>query len=155
MNIAHALRLDSPTVSNQVISLVGAGGKSTTLFKLARQLQLLIPNEQDVVNRGLDTPSKNTRDTRPLKSQIVNRRSLIITATTHLGVWQIPLTDHHIIVKDLNDLKNIQREGITLITGELDRDLIAFRPFPKGFHFWKRRKLPASASQEMDKHKRV
>ena len=93
MNIAHALRLDSPTASNQIISLVGAGGKSTTLFKLARQLR---------------NPSGTI--------------SLIITATTHLGVWQIPLADHHIIVKDLNDLKNIQREGITLITGELDRD---------------------------------
>ncbi len=93
MHIAHALRLDSPSASNQTISLVGAGGKSTTLFQLARQL-------------------RNTSGT----------ISLIVTATTHLGIWQIPLADHHIIANDLNDLQNIPREGIILVTGELDRD---------------------------------
>ncbi|MDO8752359.1 MAG: selenium cofactor biosynthesis protein YqeC, partial [Anaerolineales bacterium] len=100
MNIAHALRLDSPSASNQTVSLVGAGGKSTTLFQLARQLS-------SVVNR---------------KSSIAVRKSQIVTATTHLGIWQIPLADHHIIANDLSDLQNIPREGIILVTGDLDRD---------------------------------
>lgn len=94
MNIVRALRLDSPSASNQTVSLAGAGGKSTALFQLTRQLQ----------------------------SSIVNRQpQIIITSTTHLGIWQIPLADHHIIANDLNDLQ-IAREGITLITGDIDND---------------------------------
>lgn len=100
MHIAHALRLDSPSASNQTVSLVGAGGKSTTLFQLARQLS-------SIVNR---------------KSSIAVRKSQIVTATTHLGIWQIPLADHHLIASDLNDLQNIPRAGVTLVTGEVDRD---------------------------------
>ena len=87
MNIAHALRLDSPCASNQTISLVGAGGKSTVLFQLARQLQ-----------------------------------SSIVTATSHLGVWQIPFADHHIIANDLTDLQNMPRQGVVLVTGEIEND---------------------------------
>ena len=77
-----------------VISLVGAGGKTTTLFQLARQL--------------IESPSKRT--------------AVIVTSTTHFGVWQIPLADHHIIVTDPDALKNIPPSGITLITGEIERD---------------------------------
>ena len=87
MNIAHALRLDSPRASNQTISLVGAGGKSTVLFQLARQLQ-----------------------------------SSIVTATAHLGIWQIPLADHHIIANDLTDLQNLPRQGVILVTGEIENE---------------------------------
>lgn len=87
MNIAHALRLDSPSASNQIISLVGAGGKSTALFQLARQL-----------------------------------RSSLVTGTSHLGVWQIPLADRHIIARNLTDLQNMPREGVILITGEIEND---------------------------------
>lgn len=90
MNLLRALRLDQPTETQPVISFVGAGGKTTALFQLARQLQ-------------------NT-----------NRQPLIVTATTHLGVWQIPLADHHIIAKDINDLKNFPQEGIILVTGEIE-----------------------------------
>ncbi|RJP50821.1 MAG: putative selenium-dependent hydroxylase accessory protein YqeC [Anaerolineaceae bacterium] len=87
MNIAHALRLDSPSASNQTLSLVGAGGKSTALFQLARQL-----------------------------------RSSLVTGTSHLGVWQIPLADRHIIARDLTDLQNLPRQGLTLVTGEIEND---------------------------------
>lgn len=97
MHIAHALRLDSPSASHQTVSLVGAGGKSTALFQLARQLQASMPFGRAAIKRKLQ----------------------IVTATTHLGVWQIPLADHHIIANDLNDLKNIPHEGIILITGEI------------------------------------
>ena len=38
MDLAHALRLASSPASSQIISLVGAGGKTTALFQLARRL---------------------------------------------------------------------------------------------------------------------
>lgn len=94
MDIARALRLDLPSASNQTVSLAGAGGKTTALFQLARQLG-----------------SRNT-----------GNRAIIITATSHLGIWQIPLADHHIIANDVNGLTNIPPEGVTLVTGEIERD---------------------------------
>ncbi len=82
MNLAQALRLpSSPTVA-----FVGAGGKTSALFQLAREL----------------------------KSPVV------VTATTHLGVWQIPLADEHIIAKTPDDLQNFSPRGVTLVTGELE-----------------------------------
>jgi molybdenum cofactor cytidylyltransferase len=90
MDFLHALRLDKPNTSAPIISFVGAGGKTTALFQLARQL----------LN--------------------AKRQTLIITATTHLGIWQIPLADHHIIAEDINDLQNFPQEGIVLVTGEIE-----------------------------------
>ena len=103
MNLLHALRLDSSTV-NQIISLVGAGGKTTALFQLAKQFQ------------------------------VEGRRSKVfITATTHLATWQTKFADHHIIIKDKN-LSNIQKHthsghlasglqnGIILFTGEIENE---------------------------------
>ena len=75
-----------------VVSMVGAGGKTTALFQLARQIA--------------DTPSS----------------AIILTATTHLGAWQTSLADHHIIAGNLNDLSNIPLQGVTLITGENESD---------------------------------
>ena len=98
MNLLRALRL-TPTRpkgagTEGVISLVGAGGKTTAMFQLARQL---------IESRKTESP-------------------VIITATTHLGAWQIPLADHHIIATDLAALENIPPHGITLITGEIEND---------------------------------
>ena len=82
MNLAQALRRPpTPTVA-----FVGAGGKTSALFQLAREL----------------------------KSPVV------VTATTHLGVWQIPLADKHIIAKTPDDLQNFSPRGVTLVTGELE-----------------------------------
>jgi len=89
MEFLHALRLDAPVVSSQTVSLVGAGGKTTALFQLARELI------------G------------------VNRR-VFLTSTTHLGVWQIPLADHHIIVTSTKDLNKIPEEGVILFTGSIE-----------------------------------
>jgi len=89
MDFAHALRLAS-SVSHQTISLVGAGGKTTALFQLARQLS--------------------------------SKSSVIVTATSHLGVWQIPLADQHIIAKSIDDLQSIPEQGLTLITGEIENN---------------------------------
>lgn len=90
MNLLRALRLDQPTTMHPVISFVGAGGKTTALFQIARQLQS------------------------------AKLQPLIVTATTHLGVWQIPLADHHIIAKDFSDLQNFPQEGVVLVTGEIE-----------------------------------
>jgi molybdenum cofactor cytidylyltransferase len=92
MNLLHALRLDQSTTTHPVISFVGAGGKTTALFQLARQYQ----------------------------KRTANRQPMIVTATTHLGVWQIPLADHHIIAKDTSDLQNFPQEGVVLVTGEIE-----------------------------------
>lgn len=43
MDLAHALRLTSHPANSQIISLVGAGGKTTALFQLARQLSVKSP----------------------------------------------------------------------------------------------------------------
>lgn len=90
MNLLRALRLDQPNESPPVVSFVGAGGKTTALFQLARQLPT------------------------------AKRQSLIATSTTHLGAWQIPLADHHIIARDERDLQSLPREGVVLVTGEME-----------------------------------
>ena len=85
MDLAHSLRLDQ--TFRQVISFVGAGGKTTAMFQLARSFP-----------------------------------RVIVTATTHLGVWQIPSADQHIIATDEADFKRMPTSGITLITGEIEYD---------------------------------
>ena len=91
MNLIHALRLDRAHSTSPVISLVGAGGKTTALFQLARQL----------AEQKKGSP-------------------VIVTATTHLGAWQTSLADQHIIGTDLGVLKNLPSTGVTLITGEIE-----------------------------------
>ncbi len=88
MDLAHVLRLATSSASHQTVSLVGAGGKTTALFQLARQISTSAP--------------------------------VIVTATSHLGVWQIPLADHHVIAKSIDDLQPFPEQGVILVTGEID-----------------------------------
>jgi molybdenum cofactor cytidylyltransferase len=74
---------------SKTVSFAGAGGKTTALFQLARE--------------------------------ITNHGSVIVTSTTHLGVWQIPLADHHIIANHPGDIQ-LPAEGVTLVTGEIEND---------------------------------
>jgi molybdenum cofactor cytidylyltransferase len=70
------------------IAFVGAGGKTTVMFAMARVL----------------TPA-------------------IVTTTTHLGVAQADLADGHIVWKagaSFADLPLRERDGVLLVTGELD-----------------------------------
>ena len=90
MKLAEALRLDSPTPSHFVLSLAGAGGKTTALFKLAREL----------------ISARNPR--------------ILVAATSHLGIWQIPQADHHQIAADRSDLRTLPAAGIVLVTGEIE-----------------------------------
>ena len=92
MDLVHALRLDLSTSPHFVVSLVGAGGKTTALFRLAREL----------LSTGI--------------------QRIFVTATTHLGLWQIPLADHHIIGRDASDLNALPSTGVILITGEVGND---------------------------------
>ena len=92
MKLAKALRISSTSHpflqlgEFESIAFVGAGGKTTAMFQLTRELQ----------------------------------PPVIVSATTHLGVWQIPLADEHIIAKTPDDLQNFSPRGVTLVTGELE-----------------------------------
>jgi molybdenum cofactor cytidylyltransferase len=93
MNLSLALRVPKnrkPALIDEfeVVSFVGAGGKTTALFQLARE--------------------------------IVNHHSVIVTSTTHLGVWQIPLADRHVVATNLDNLNNFPLEGVILVTGEIE-----------------------------------
>jgi molybdenum cofactor cytidylyltransferase len=92
MNLLHALRLDTLQESVPAVSLVGAGGKTTALFQLARQY----------------LAAKYDR--------------VFVTASTHLGEWQISNADHHVIYKDIATLSAElnDRTGLILITGEIE-----------------------------------
>jgi len=72
------------------IAFVGAGGKTTALFQLARSL-----------------PSP-----------------VIVTATTHLGAWQVEMADRHIITDSPAPLEELEHalQGVILITGKLEGD---------------------------------
>lgn len=85
-SLANALRVDS----SACIAFVGAGGKTTAMFQLARQL---IP-------------------------------PVIVTATSHLGAWQLALADHHIIAEAPASIEDLEHglSGVILVTGEMDGD---------------------------------
>ena len=78
--------------SSSIIAFTGAGGKTTAMFQVARELSAKTP--------------------------------VLVTASSHLGTWQIPSADKHLIVHSPDDLKTLDSKlgGITLITGEFDGD---------------------------------
>ena len=98
LSLAQALRVHiSPC-----IAFIGAGGKTTAMFQLARQL----------------------------------RAPVIVTATTHLGIWQTHLADQHIITETPAPLEDQEHglKGVTLITGGVDGDRT--KPINKGLLDW-------------------
>jgi molybdenum cofactor cytidylyltransferase len=109
MNILRALRID-PHVS-QYVAFVGAGGKTTALFQLAREL----------ADGRAAIPS-----------------AVIVTATTHLGAWQISAADQHLIPKDLRDPDAIPDHGIILVTDEFENDRT--KPISQNILNWLREK---------------
>lgn len=86
MLLSRALRL-SPT---PCLALTGAGGKTTALFKLARELP----------------------------------PPVIVTATTHLHVDQVKLTDSHWMGETSADFAGLEENlrGVMLVTGAIDGD---------------------------------
>ena len=86
MNLAKTLRVSQAPS----IAFVGAGGKTTAMFRLARELP----------------------------------PPVIVSASSHLGVWQIPLADQHIIANGLEDLNfvNEKPNGVWLVTGPIQEN---------------------------------
>jgi molybdenum cofactor cytidylyltransferase len=84
LTLAKALRLPSAPC----VAFVGAGGKTTAMFQLARQLN----------------------------------PPVIVTATTHLGAWQLRLADKHVIPRSRAVPIDVNFEGTTLVTGPLMDD---------------------------------
>ena len=86
ITLSQALRIDS----SPCVAFIGAGGKTTALFQLARQL-----------------PSP-----------------VIVTATSHLGAWQVGLADQHILTEMPASLEELEYalNGVILITGGMDAD---------------------------------
>ena len=82
LSLAHALRV-SPTTST---AFIGSGGKTTTLFKLAREFK---------------SPA-------------------IVTATTHLGKWQVEFADKHIVAETSASIEKLEHglHGVILVTGK-------------------------------------
>ena len=99
VNLSRALRLTPITTPlSQIgrgaegeggVAFVGAGGKTTALFALAREL-------------------------------VPRHKSVILTATTHLGAWQVAQAGRHIIAKTTADLNELPDTGVTLVTGPLE-----------------------------------
>ncbi len=86
LTLSKALRLSS----DPRLAFVGAGGKTTAIFQLARQL------------------------TKPV----------IVTATTHLGTWQIDLADRHVIVETPGQIESLDlsQNEVILITSSAEGD---------------------------------
>ena len=90
MLLSRALRLSPQLDINRgsIIAFVGAGGKTTAIFQLARELS----------------------------------PPVLVTTTTHLGAWQIPLADHHIITQNISKLYEHEFRGVTLIVDSIQGD---------------------------------
>jgi len=97
IDLTRALRLGN----TPCLALVGAGGKTSALFQLAREL------------------SKRQDQAKPDP-----QRPVILTATTHLHVEQLKLSDSHWIVEKPEDLAALEDNlhGVILLTGPLIGD---------------------------------
>ncbi len=86
VSLAQALHADL----SSSIAFVGAGGKTTAMFQLAREL----------------------------------KPPVIVTATSHLGSWQLPLADQHFAVETSAPLEALEHgfQGVILVTGRMDGD---------------------------------
>ena len=89
LSLAQALRASSSTC----IAFIGAGGKTTAMFELARTL-----------------------------SRDEGSQPVIVTATSHLGIWQIGWADTHIITQTPAPLEELEHglKGVILVTGEIE-----------------------------------
>ena len=79
--------------SSASIAFIGSGGKTTALFQLARLL-----------------------------SSDAGTQPVMVTATSHLGVWQLGLADQHIITETPAPIEALEHglKGVILVTGAID-----------------------------------
>jgi molybdenum cofactor cytidylyltransferase len=92
MRLIEALRYSHPSS----IAFVGAGGKTTALFRAARELL-------------------------PVSGEEGQNKTVIVTTTTHFGHWQAGLADHFIPIYSLSDIEKLKKDlpkGVLLLTGE-------------------------------------
>ena len=68
----------------------------------------------------------------------------IVTATTHLGEWQIPLSDCHIVTAESFAQESLPAHGLTLVTGEIKNDRTS--PVSENNLLWLRDKAKDCAS---------
>ena len=120
MRMLDALRLETPPR----LAFVGAGGKSTALFKLARQL--------------LTTPLPDS-----------GGNTVLLTATTHLATSQLSWADHHFTLQSVEDLPHMEvnlPDGVLLFTGpEVESERTAGLPpeiIDQIYHLAQGRRLP-------------
>src|SRR6185503_18053411 len=82
-----------------------------------------------------------------LARELSTKSPVVVTASSHLGVWQVALADKHVVTNSVITLPNFEDElqGITLFTGELEGE----RTRPLGpetlnalYEFCKRRGIP-------------
>ena len=78
------------------LAFVGAGGKTTALCKVARE----------ILNRGESGETTKT---------------VLVTTTTHFGKWQAKLADHLRWIYSISDISKLEQdlpEGVVLLVGE-------------------------------------
>lgn len=98
LDLVRAMRLQSLPR----LALVGAGGKTTALFQLARQFT----TGDTVIVEGVGA--------------VAEPRPVLVTASTHLARHQLALADNHMIMSRMEDLSSIEAQilpGINLVTG--------------------------------------
>jgi molybdenum cofactor cytidylyltransferase len=96
MNLFNALKL----YKADCIAFVGAGGKSTTMFRLAREIIDLNQFEESV-------------------------KTVLVTTTTHLGNWQKSLADTHYCLISPEDIELLVHDlpsGVVMISGGQSND---------------------------------
>lgn len=76
-----------------------------------------------------------------LARQLPKHKPILVTATSHLGIWQASLADQHIIANTIENIK-LPEQGIILLTGEIENDRT--KPIDPLLRDWLRAK-----SQEM------
>jgi molybdenum cofactor cytidylyltransferase len=80
------------------MAFVGAGGKTTALFRAAREI---------VATGGWDGEKET--------------RTVLVTTSTHLGAWQASLADHKYQINNLRDLQMLEEHlpgGVVLVSGK-------------------------------------
>jgi len=101
MLLSKALRLDCAPR----LAIVGAGGKTSALFRLGREL----------LDRQLASGAGRGDQ----------QKTVLLTATTHLAVEQLEWADHHYIIRSPGDILPLENElpgGLVLLTGPSVQD---------------------------------
>jgi molybdenum cofactor cytidylyltransferase len=91
MQLINALRYSQPSS----LAFVGAGGKTTAIFKAARELT--------------NTTSEKQAN-----------RTVLVTTSTHIGAWQAVYADHFFTINSLLDLAELENDlpnGVVLLAG--------------------------------------